>query len=145
MIALGEQQQPPRGLELERRAARRPKIIERADHHSARRGQPLLGRPQGLLALARAHDNQPARVEPELHQSRRIRRALLGEHALLARPDDPRGASPAQGQPERKAKRRRLVPRPRRADFMQGRSRHLGGDGLEIRGGWTRSHVHCMF
>lgn len=90
-VAFGEEKEPACRLEIERTAER----AKRADHHCAPCGKPLLGGPQRFLALARAHDNEAAWIEPEVQEARRIGRALLGEDTFLPRPDQPGRAGPA--------------------------------------------------
>lgn len=145
-IALGEQQQTPRRLEIERLAA-----SQGAYDHGARGGKPLLGRPQRLLALFRPHDNQLGKIEPVLGQPRRIGRTLFRERGFLPSPDQACGACPLGGEGEGKALRRYFSARRSGREFMQGRPRHRHGKTVEslLRserlGGWTKRHVLYMF
>jgi len=89
-VALGKQQQPARGFEIERLAA----AAQRANHHRAARSQRLLSRPKRLVAFGAADDDQLVGVEPVLREANRIRRAVFREHALFTRPDHPWRTSP---------------------------------------------------
>ncbi len=69
------------------------------------------------------------KIEPELHQPRRIGRALLREQALLTRPDDACRPGPIRRQAKRKALGGGDRPRTCRADLMQRLAGHSGGEG----------------
>ncbi len=144
MIALGKEQQTARGFEIERLAA----SAERTDHHSARCRERLFRRPHHFLALGGADYDQPLKVQAELREARRIRRALFGEDAFLPGPENL--PAPGRGQAETKPDGSRLRAWPCRAKLMQRLSGHSGGSGLKsaFRGGkgdWTRTHVLYMF
>lgn len=115
MVTLGKQQQPARGLEIERLSLRG----ERADHHSAADTERLLGRPQRILAFARARHDQTRQIEPELRQPWRIRRAFLGKRAFLASPDDSSPPGPVGGDRQGQTQRRGLRARGGGTEFMQ--------------------------
>lgn len=115
MIAFGEQKQAARRLEIERTAAR----AQRAKHDSAGRGERLFGRPQAIFALGRADEDETGGIEAELQKARRVRRALLGEHALLAGPNYARLPCPTGGKAQTDAKSGRFRPGPRRTELMQ--------------------------
>jgi hypothetical protein len=89
-IAFGKEQQPARRFEVERFAA----AAERADHHRTARGKRLLGRPERLIAFGAANDDQLLGIEAVLRETNRVRRAILGKHALFACPDHAGSAGP---------------------------------------------------
>jgi hypothetical protein len=121
MIAFSDQQQTPRRLEIERLAAR----SERADYHRTVRGERLLRRPQGFLALAGADDDELAWVQTELNEPWRIGRALLGEHAFLSCPKHLAG--PTRRQSEREPNGCSLGARTSRTKLMQRLTSHARG------------------
>lgn len=144
MIALGKQQKTARGFEIERLAA----PADRTDHDNARCRERLFRRPHHFLALSGADDDEALKVQAELRETRRIRRALFGEDALLPHPE--RLPAPGRGQPQSKSDGRRLRTRPCWAKLVQRLAGHSGGAGLKsaFRGGkgdWTRTHVPYMF
>lgn len=124
-MAFRDQQQAPRGLEVERAPAR----SQRANHHAAGKAQALLGGPERIVARLGGNHDQPRQVEPERSKPRRVRRAGFGEHAVFASPDDPRRPRPLHRKRESKAKCGRLVPWRGRAQFVQ----RLGGHNGEQR------------
>lgn len=83
MIAFGKEQETARGFEIERLAA----PAQRADHDGAGCGERLFRRPHHLLALSGADNDQALKVQTELGEPRRIRRALFGEDAFLSGPE----------------------------------------------------------
>ena len=91
--------------------------------------------------------DETAGIEAELGKARRVRRAILGEDALLARPDHAGLPRPAGGKAQAEAQRRRLRARLFRAEFVQRLRGHNGchGGKTMLHGGWTRTHVLCMF
>jgi hypothetical protein len=146
-IALGEEQQTPRGFEIERTAA----LAKRANDDGAGRRQRLLGRPQTLLALGGADEDETGRIETEIGEPWGVRCAVLGEDALFACPDYAGSPCPAGGEAQADAKGRSFRSRPRRTQLMQRLADHGGGHVGKITrqvtrlGGWTRTHVPYMF
>lgn len=122
-------------------------MAERADDGGARCSKRLLGRPQAFLPLGGAHEDQTIRIKPELKQSRRVWRAILGEHALFARPNHAGLPGPAGGKGQTEAQSRRFRAWTGRTQLMQRLARHNGRHPGKtgLLGGWTRTHVPYMF
>ena len=89
-IAFSKKQQPARGFEIEGFAA----AAERAYHNSPARGERLLCSPERLVAFGAADDDQLLGIEAVMREANRIRRAILGKHALFAGPDHAWGTGP---------------------------------------------------
>ena len=143
MIAFGEEQQAACGFEIERFAA----ASERTDYKSAGRGERLFCGPQTFLALGRANKNETTGIEPKLEEARRVWGAILGEHAILSCPDDPRLHGPTGGKAKAEAQSRRFPARPGWTQLVQRLASHSGCHGGKTgrHGGWTRTHVLYMF
>lgn len=91
---------------------------ERTNHHRTGNTKRLLGGPQRVIALVGARHDQRGKIEPELRKPGRIRRALLGEGALLASPNNSSRTGPLRRQRQRQAQRRRLRAWRSRTQFM---------------------------
>lgn len=93
---------------------------EGANHDSACRRQRLLSSPKRIFALLSARNDQAVERDAILCKSNRIGRAFFRKRRLFARPENRTLANPSRSQSQGKTKSRRLKPRSRRANLVQG-------------------------
>lgn len=112
----GRQYEPARGGEPIGLAA--PKL---GQHHEAAAAQGFFGGPQGLLASARPHDDQPVGIEAMALQARPVGDPALARGAVVHDPDQGAVApQPADRDRDRKTRGRPFVARRGRGDLVQG-------------------------
>lgn len=113
----GDQRQAPAGREVEL-AGFAPGLDQ--NRPDGRTACGLRSRPQHGHRVPRSHQQDPARIEPELGEARRVGPAGFGIDAILPHPEDRPVARRPPGKAERESGRSRKARRAGRKDLVQG-------------------------